>query len=155
MFAMTADWWEIIVRVVAAYAFLLVLMRISGKRQLGQLTPMDLLTVLLISETVSPALTASDDSLTAGALASGTLFGLALVVAAVTYRSALAERVLEGTPALLIQDGVLRPEVMARERITAQELEIALRRAGIQSIESVLLGMVEPDGDITFIKREG
>jgi uncharacterized membrane protein YcaP (DUF421 family) len=64
---MTAEWWEIIVRVVAVYIFLMVLVRISGKRQLGQLAPMDLLTILLVSETVSPALTADDDTLTAAA----------------------------------------------------------------------------------------
>lgn len=154
MFEMTADWWEIIFRVTAIYLFLLILVRVSGKRQLGQLAPMDLLTVLLVSETVSPALTAGDDTLTAGALAAGTLFALTVLVALLTFRSRWFERVTEGTPEVLITDGQLDPKVMAAERITMQELDTALRKNGIGALGDVTLAMVEPSGEISFIKRE-
>lgn len=153
MFEMTADWWEIIVRVVAVYIFLMVLVRVSGKRQLGQLAPMDLLTILLVSETVSPALTADDDSLTAGGIAAGTLFVLTFVFAVVTYRLRWFERVTEGTPSVLIRDGTLDTEVMASERITTQELETALRAHGVTSLAEVTLAMVETSGEISLIKR--
>ena len=154
MFQMTAEWWEIIVRVVAVYIFLMVLVRISGKRQLGQLAPMDLLTILLVSETVSPALTADDDTLTAAAFAAGTLFALTFLFAWLTYRMRWFERVTEGTPKVLITDGRLDTNVMASERITTQELGTALRAHGLTSIGDVTLAMVETSGEISFIEGE-
>ena len=154
MFEMSADWWEIIVRVVLVYAGVLVLVRLSGKRQLGQLAPMDLLTLLLVSETVSPALTGDDSSLTGGAIAVGTLFAMTFVVAVLAYRWRGFEAWTEGTPRVLISDGVLNENVMAAERITVQELGTALRMNGVSKLEDVMLAMVEPSGVISFIKRE-
>lgn len=154
MFEMTEDWWEIIVRVVLVYVGLLVLVRLSGKRQLGQLAPMDLLTLLLVSETVSAALTGEDSSVTGGMLAAGTLFVLTFIIAVLAYRFRGFETVSEGTPRVLIQDGRLNEEVMASERITVQELGTALRMNGVSVIDDVMLAMVEPSGAISFIKAE-
>jgi uncharacterized membrane protein YcaP (DUF421 family) len=154
MFELSTDWWAIVARVVLVYLFLLLLMRLSGKRQIGQLTPMDLLTVLLVSETVSPSLTADDTSLTGGAIAAGTLFALSFVIAVGSYRSRRFERAVEGAPVVLVEDGILRPHVLASERITMQELEMALRIHGVGSMSDVILGVVETSGEISFIKRE-
>jgi uncharacterized membrane protein YcaP (DUF421 family) len=153
MFEMSTDWWEIIVRVVLVYVGLLVMVRLSGKRQLGQLAPMDLLTLLLVSETVSPALTGEESSVTGGMLAAGTLFVLTLVIAVLAYRLRGFEAISEGTPRVLIRDGQLFEKVMASERITVQELGTALRMNGVQTIDEVMLAMVEPSGVISFITR--
>jgi uncharacterized membrane protein YcaP (DUF421 family) len=154
MFELTTDWWAPTVRVSVVYVFLLVLMRLSGKRQLGQITPMDFLTILLVSETVSPALTDDDTSLTAGAIAAGTLFVISFVIAVGSYRSRRFERAVEGAPVVLVEDGKLKPEVLASERITMQELETALRAHGVARLSDVTLGVVETSGEISFIKRE-
>ena len=153
MFEMTADWWEIIVRVVLVYAGLLFMVRLSGKRQLGQLAPMDLLTLLLVSETVSPALTGEDSSVTGGMLAAGTLFVLTFIIALLAFRFRGFEAISEGTPRVLISDGRLDESLMASERITVQELGTALRMNGVSSMDQVMLAMVEPSGVISFIKR--
>jgi len=115
---------------------------------------MDLLTILLLSETVSPALTAEDSSVSAGMIASATLVGLAVLVAILTYRSRVFERVVEGVPAVLVTDGTVHQRVMAAERITQQELEVALRESGVESVSEVRLAVVEPSGKITFIQAE-
>lgn len=151
MFEVSASWWEPIVRVALVYSFLLAMVRLSGKRQLAQLAPMDLLTMLLVSETVSPALTAGDDSLVAAAVAASTLFGLTFVMARLAYASPTFERLTEGSPAVLVRNGQVQRETLERERITGQELATALRKAGHTSLEEISTAVVEPGGEITFI----
>lgn len=153
MFELTADWWEIVVRVALVYVGLLVLMRVSGKRQLAQLAPMDLLALLLVSETVSPALTAEDSSLTAGGIAAATLFALSFVIGLASYRLRGFEALSEGTPRVLISDGEIKEEAMAAERITAQELGTAMRMNGVAKVSDVMLAMVEPSGAISFVTK--
>jgi uncharacterized membrane protein YcaP (DUF421 family) len=150
---MSADWWELIVRVSLIYVFLAVLLRLSGKREIGQLGPLDLLTILLLSETVSPALTAQDDSVTAGMIASGTLVVLTVLMAAGTYGSRRFERVVDGEPRLLVVRGELLQDAARAERITDNELQAALRKQGLTSLEDVEAAYVETDGQISFIKR--
>lgn len=154
MFELTADWWELIVRVSLIYVFLAVLLRLSGKRELGQLGPLDLLTMLLISETVSPALTAGDDSVTAAMIASATLVVLTVALAAAMYASRFIERVVDGEPRLLVNDGQLLRKAARAERITKSELEAALRKQGLTSLDEVETAFVETDGEISFVKRE-
>jgi uncharacterized membrane protein YcaP (DUF421 family) len=154
MFEMTAEWWEPIVRVTIIYVFLLVLLRLSGKREVGQLGPMELLTILLISETVSPALTAEDSSVSAAMLASGTLIVLTFLIALVTYLSRALERVIEGAPRALVEAGELKPATLRAERITDAELHASLRKQGLRSLDQVEEATVESDGQITFIKKE-
>lgn len=151
MFELTTPWWELIGRVTVIYVSLLFLLRLSGKRQLGQLTPMDLLTMLLVSETVSPALTAGDDSVTGGLIAAAALVALSVGIAAASYSSRRFERVVEGSPVILIRDGVIDRRVMAAERITDAELAIALRREGIEHSSEVRLAVVEPSGEISCL----
>lgn len=144
---------EIAFRVVLVYLALLAMLRLAGKRQLGQLAPMDLLTMLLISETVSPALTAGDESITASLVAAASLILLAVVVGWLAFKSRRVEWLTEGHPSTLIRDGILDQSVVANERITAQELDTALRRQGVTAVSEVALGTVEPDGEITIVKR--
>ncbi len=154
MFEMTAEWWEPIVRVTIIYVFLLVLLRLSGKREVGQLGPMELLTILLISETVSPALTAEDSSVSAAMLASGTLIVLTVLIAVVTYLSRAFERVIEGAPRALVQAGQLNRATLRAERITDADLQASLRKQGLRSLDQVEEATVENDGQITYIKKE-
>ncbi|MGK2964303.1 MAG: DUF421 domain-containing protein [Tepidiformaceae bacterium] len=151
MFELATPWWELILRVTVIYCALLFLLRLSGKRQLGQLTPMDLLTMLLVSETVSPALTAGDDSVPGGLIAAATLVGISVAIAGASYRSRRFEKAVEGTPVVVVRDGVIDRRVMRRERITDTELQIALRQQGIRDIADVRLAVVEPSGEISCL----
>lgn len=153
MFDPTIDWWEPIVRVSMLWIFLLVLLRLSGKREIGQLGPMELLTMLLISETVSPALTAGDESVTTAMIASGTLVALTLGLALATYRSKAVERAAEGQARPLLRDGQLDRGTLRAERITQGEIETALRKAQLRTLDEVDYAFVEPDGQITFIPK--
>ena len=154
MFEMTADWWQVIVRVSTIYLFLLVVLRVAGKREIGQLGPLELLTMLLISETVSPALTAEDDSVTTAMIASGTLVVLTVLIAAGTYASSKLERLIEGEPRVVFENRELKADVMRGERITRSELDSALRKQGLRSLDQVEKATVEPNGELSFIQNE-
>ncbi len=154
MWELATPWWEIAARIMVIYLGLMALVRISGKRQISDLTPMDLLTVLIISEIVSPALTAGDESVTAALLGSAVLFGITAIISLVSYRWPRVERLLEGEPQTLIYRGALDRRVMRSERITDQDLQVALHQNGVESIEEVRLAMVEPNGHITMVKYQ-
>ena len=143
--------WEVVVRVVAIYVALLVMVRISGKREIGSLGPMDFMAMLLLSETVSPALTAQDTSLSASLVAAATLIGLSSAVAFLSYRFRGFERVVEGTPSVVIEHGRVDVAVCRAERISDQELATALRKEGVTSADQVDLAVVEPTGRVTVI----
>jgi uncharacterized membrane protein YcaP (DUF421 family) len=144
---------EIPVRVVLVYASLLILLRLTGKKELGQLSPMDFLTMLILSETVSPVLTKQDTSFTAGILAAATLLGLTLLVDQAVFRSRRLEEFLEGQPRTLIEDGKLDAGTLKREKISRQELDIALRREGVAALDDVARAVLEPTGHISVIKH--
>jgi uncharacterized membrane protein YcaP (DUF421 family) len=142
---------EIVIRVVVLYLALVLLVRLAGKREVGQLSPLDLLAMLILSETVSPALTVQDSSLPGSLLASATLLALTGLMGRLSYRSRRLERWIEGSPTVLVEDGELDREAARRERITQQELDGALRRHGVDSLREVKRAMVEPNGEITVV----
>lgn len=155
-----ADLWEpgqplsqVVVRAVLVYVLLLVLLRISRRRHVGERSPTELLTMLLLAGTFGPALTAFDASLVTCAVAAMTLLAMNSLVAWLTFRSRTAERLLIGGPDLLIRGGKLDPHVVHKERMTDQEIGQALRQAGVEAVQDVERAYVEPDGDITVIRR--
>ena len=144
---------EIAVRVVLIYAALLLTLRLAGRRTLSDITPLDMLVMLLVSETVSPALTAGDQSVTAGLVAAITLVLVATIASALAFRSRRIERALSGTAAMLIKDGVVDVEVLRRYRITNEDLDVALHQGGVLAVSEVRRAFVEADGEITIIPR--
>jgi uncharacterized membrane protein YcaP (DUF421 family) len=145
---------EIIARVSLIYIACMVLLRLSGRREMSQLGPMDLLTMLLLSETVSPALTGGDQTLTGGLIAAGTLVTLAMLTQWAASRSDFVERIVEGRSVLLVRDGRVRAAVMRKFRITDEDLRSSLHDAGVLSVGDIARAYVEPDGHITMIKRK-
>ena len=150
MFTPTIAIPELVFRVAIIYVGVFLLLRVVGKRHVGELAPFDLVVLLLLSECVQNALIGEDKSVTGGLIAAGTLFGLNQVVTYVTWRSKGAERLLEGTPRVLVRHGKVLTDVLAKERITHSELLEALRREGCTSIRRVRYAILEPDGDITI-----
>src|SRR5689334_14376827 len=144
---------EVVVRVVVVYLTLLIFVRVAGKREVGQLGPLDFLSMLLLSETVSPALTKQDVSLPASLTAAATLLALTAIVGHLTFHSRAAERLIDGVPTKLIEDGNLVEQACRRERISLQDLAMALRKEGVEDPNDVKAAYVEPTGRITIIKR--
>lgn len=153
MFDMQASWWEFALRAAVVYLVLLVMVRISGKRTVGQFTPFDLIVVMLLSEAVSGSLTAQDESLPGGLIVAATLILLDVAIAAVTSRSKKMDAVLEGNPVLIGRDGVIYKDVLRRERVPEADVEKALRHADCD-LEDMRMAILESDGNINIMKRQ-
>ncbi len=145
-------WWEFMVRAAAVYAALLVMVRASGKRTIGQFTPFDLLVVMLLSESVSNSLSGRDASLVGGLIAAATLIALDVMLAAITSRSPRADAFVQGQPVLIGRDGVLFREVLRRERVGVSDVERALRAAQCE-MQDMAMAVLEADGDISILPR--
>jgi uncharacterized membrane protein YcaP (DUF421 family) len=152
MFELELPWWEFIARGALIYAVLLVLVRLSGKRTVGQFTPFDLVVVLLLSESVSAGLSGGDDSVSGGLISAATLIALNMVLAFVTSRFDKVEKVLEGREVLLGRNGQLYEDVMRRHRVSPADMQKSLREADCMQKE-MRCAFLEADGSISVIKR--
>ena len=146
--------WELIVRSVVIYVFLIVLLRITGKRQVGQLAPFDLVLLLVLSNAVQNSMNGGDNSLIGGMVSATTLVVLNFVVAFATYRFKAVEVLVEGRPQVLIHNGRLYEQALTEARLTRHELDAALRRASCADIEDVRYAVLENNGEITVLPRE-
>lgn len=151
MWNIAVPWWELIVRGVVVYGFLLVLLRLTGKRQVGQLAPFDLVLLLVLSNAVQNSMNAGDNSLVGGLISATTLVILNYLVGLATYRSKRLEAIVEGRPQVLIHDGKLFEDVMARAQLTHHELQAALRQAGCTCVEEVRAAILENNGAISVV----
>jgi len=145
---------EIVARVSLIYIACMVLLRVSGRREMSQLGPMDLLAMLLLSETVSPALTGGDESVTGNLIAATTLVVLATLTSWLAMRSETIDRLVEGKSVLLVVNGRVRPSIMRKYRITDEDLRQSLHDNGVLNVHDVARAYVEPDGHITIIRRQ-
>jgi uncharacterized membrane protein YcaP (DUF421 family) len=146
---------EVIVRCIVIYGFLVVAFRLAGKRELGQMTPFDLVLILVISNSVQNAMVGTHTSVTAGLLAAATLFGLNLALGTLKQFSDKARVLLEGTPTVLVRDGKPLPGSLARESISEAELEAAIREHGYATVAEVDLAVLEIDGSISVLRFQG
>lgn len=153
MFQISVPWWELVVRSVAVYAFLLLILRISGKRQIGQLAPFDLVLLLVLSNAVQNSMSAGDNSLIGGLLIASTLVAINFLVGYATYKNKKLEALLEGRPQILIHDGRLYDDVMAKSQLTHHELDAAIRQAGCMSVSEVRSAILENNGVISVIPK--
>ena len=142
---------EVVGRVVLIYVFCLVLLRLSGRRELAQLGPLDLLVMLLLSETVSPALTGNESGIDVGLTAAGTLVLLYTATGWLTFRNRTADRLIQGEAVVLIEEGHVKANVLRRYRITDDDLDAALHDQGLLRVSEVRRAYVEADGQITLI----
>jgi uncharacterized membrane protein YcaP (DUF421 family) len=149
MWELTLPWWELIARSVIVYLFLLVILRLSGKRQVGQLAPFDLVLLLVLSNAVQNAMNAGENSVSAGMISATTLVVLNGLMSLATFKSKKIEALIEGKPRILIHNGHLDEAAMQREKLTHHELMAALREAGCSQIEHVHAAILENNGHIT------
>ena len=152
MFALSVAWWELPARAAVIYAVLLVLMRLSGKRTVGQFTPFDLLVVMLLSESVSAGLSGGEGSVTGGLLAAATLIGLNVLVAVVTARSTRLQALAEGAPVLIGRDGQIYGQMLRQHHVPLLDMERALREADCD-LKDMKYAFLEADGGISVLKE--
>jgi uncharacterized membrane protein YcaP (DUF421 family) len=153
MWTLSVPVWELIVRGAVIYFFLLVLLRLTGKRQVGQLAPFDLVLLLVLSNAVQNAMTGNDNSIPGGLITATTLVLLNCLVSLASYRSKKLGELVEGRPEILIHNGMLFGEVLDREQLTRHELNAALRAAGCASAEEVHYAVLENNGQITVVPK--
>jgi uncharacterized membrane protein YcaP (DUF421 family) len=146
-------WWEFVLRGAIVYVFLLVILRITGKRQTGQLAPFDLVLLLVLSNAVQNSMNGGDNTVLGGVISATTLIALHYGVAFMTFKSRTLEAWIEGTPRVLIHNGVLNEQVMRRELLTHHELAAALRAAGCADVQHVHSATLENNGQITVSLR--
>lgn len=144
---------EKLVRTLAVYVFLLVGLRLAGKRELGQLNPFDLVVLLLLSNTLQNAIIGNDNSLLGGIIGATALLGINWLVVRYLYAHRGAARLLEGDADVLIDDGELQHARLSRELITPDELEAAARRQGIEGLHQVQTCRLEIGGALTFVPK--
>ena len=137
------------------FVILFGLLRLLGKRELGQMTPFELIVLIVMGDLIQQGVTQNDFSLTGATLAIVTFAFWGLVLSWTTYLFPRLERVLDGAPRVVICDGKILKENLRRDRITPAEVESEMRLAGIASIGEVAWGILETQGKISFIKRGG
>jgi uncharacterized membrane protein YcaP (DUF421 family) len=145
---------QLVVRSIIVYAFVLFLLRFTGKRQIGQLAPFDLVLLLMLSNAVQNALNGGDTSIAGGLLAATTLVALNSIVAVVASKSKKAEAIIEGHPLVLIHNGKLYQTMMDQARLTHHELNSALRQAGCGCVDDVQYAVLENNGAISVVARK-
>jgi uncharacterized membrane protein YcaP (DUF421 family) len=142
---------EKVVRSVVIYVFFLLVFRVMGKRQVGQLTPFDLVLLLIISNVVQNAAIGNDNSLGGGLIGAVAILVVNSVFVEATYRSKRLRHLLEPYPTILIHDGRILDEHLRRERLTLDDLKAALRRNGVVEASDVHFAVLEGNGGISVI----
>ena len=137
----------------AVYLFVIFAIRLFGKKELAQLSVIDLVFILLISNSVQNAMIGENTSLAGGMLAAGSLFILNFALKYFLFRSKSFSRLLQGNPVLLVYHGKALKDHLEKERISMRELEEAIREHGVETISEVDLAVLETDGNISIISE--
>jgi uncharacterized membrane protein YcaP (DUF421 family) len=153
LFQLSAPWWHFVLRSCAIYLLVMVLVRVSGKRAVGQFTPFDLVLLILIGNAVQNGINGGDNSLTGAAIMATTLIALNYAVAFVTSRSRKVEKFVEGEPVVLARDGKLFEGVLRRELVSRDDFRESLRMNGVEDVSEVELALLETNGSISVVKK--
>lgn len=150
---LSIPWWEIVMRGTIVYFVLLLLLRLSGKRTVGQFTPFDLLVLVLLGDALQGSMIAGDESLPGGVILVVTLLGWNKFVGWLTSRSRGLERAVEGKPVVLARNGHIYGDALARCNLNIDDLQEAMRNADCGSVSHIRLAMLEKDGKISVVTK--
>jgi uncharacterized membrane protein YcaP (DUF421 family) len=153
LFALSAPWWHFVLRAVVVYGMVMLLVRLSGKRAVGQFTPFDLVLLILIGNAVQNGLNGGDNSLTGALILAVCLIVLNYGVAFVTSRSRRAEYLIEGVPMVLARDGQVFEEVLRHELVSVDDFHEALRMNNMADVSDVALALLETNGTISVVPK--
>jgi uncharacterized membrane protein YcaP (DUF421 family) len=151
---LSAPWWEFIVRAVLVYVVLLLLMRLSGKRTVGEFTPFDLIVVILLGESMQGALSPDDTSVLGPAIVAATLVALNWTLGFLTSRSRRLDALIEGEPVVLARNGRLDQQALRSQNVPRSDVMEAIRRANLDGLSAVGRATLETDGEITIVPRK-
>jgi len=154
MFALELPIVEKMLRPMIIYGFLVVGLRLAGKRQLAQLNPFDLVVLMTLANTVQNAIIGDDTSLTGGIIGAGTLLLVNYAVVRFLYGHRKLDHLIEGRPDVLIENGRILKERLKKELVTLEELKASAHRQGFASFEEVERAVLEPGGTISFFAKE-
>lgn len=146
---------EFVVRAILVYAAVLLLLRLGGKREIGQMAPFDLVLLLLVSNAVQNAMNAGDNSVTAGLILSVTMVAVNYLIGLGVARSKKFNAIIEGQPQLLVRDGRLCSGALKKANLSIRDLEESMRLSGCESIDKLHYAILETNGQISFKESKG
>jgi uncharacterized membrane protein YcaP (DUF421 family) len=144
---------DIVVRAAFLYAFVIVVMRVIGRRELSSMTPFDLVLLIVLGDAIQQGLTQDDYSVTGAVLAVATIASLQVFTSYLSFRSSRARKVLEGEPLVVVDHGEIVQHNLKRERMTEDEVAEEMRQQQISSLDEVEWAIIESNGSISFIKK--
>ena len=151
---MGVPWWELILRAVVVYFVVMLMLRVSGKRAVGQFTPFDMVLLILIGNAVQNGMNGGDNSLPAALLLCTVLVVLNYAMAYFSSRSRKLHQLVEGVPVLLAHKGTVFDQVLKRENLSREDFDEALRQAENGKPEDIDYAMLEPNGKISFVMQD-
>lgn len=154
MWTLETPWYELVLRGTIIYFFMFIIMRIWGKKHLGEVTAFDFILLLFISEAVQNSLIEDDKSIFGGMIVILTFLLWSTIINKLSYRSRKLEHIFDGSPKVLIKDGVIQEDVRRREEITDQELYKALREEGVMDLNKVKQATIETNGHISIVQEQ-
>ena len=154
MFVLTLPVLEKIIRPIIVYFFLLIGLRLAGKRELAQLNPFDFIVLMTLSNTVQNAIIGDDNTVLGGMIGAAALIAINYAVVRSARNSRFLQRLLAGRGSILVKDGVIQKDHLDREMINKAELLAAAHKQGIMSLKEVEYCVLEPTGTLTFIQRK-
>ena len=146
---------DIVIRASVMFAIMYLLLRLLGKRELGQMSPIEVVTLVVMGDLIQQGITHNDYSLTGATLAISTFAFWSLVLAWLAYSFPRLRKTLEGEPRVLVQGGTLIERNLKRDRISLSEVEAEMRLAGIAHLKDVAWAILETNGKISFIEASG
>ncbi|MGH9712475.1 MAG: DUF421 domain-containing protein [Candidatus Acidiferrales bacterium] len=154
-------WWlpelpvaEKIIRALIVYFFMLIMFRLLGKRQVGQMTPFDLIVLLMLSNVLQNAMIGPDNSVVGGLIGASSILAVNWVISRVTFDSPRLERAIEGVPTVLVHDGRIVETNLRRETLSKEDLMSNLRSQGCFHLAEVETAVLEPSGKISLLKKQ-
>lgn len=144
---------DIVLRTLSVYVFIFIAIRITGKKEISQLSIVDFVLVILVSNAVQNAMVGPDNSLTGGLIAAAVLFGVDYLIKLLIYRNKKIRKALEGEPVMLVYKGRYLEQNMKHEKVSHEELTEAIRAHGIMRVENVELAIMETNGLISVIGK--
>src|ERR671937_235533 len=144
---------DIALRAIVLYAFLVLVTRVVGRRELSSLSPFDLILMIVLGDAIQQGLTQDDYSVTGALIAVATIASLQVFTSYLSFRSRRARKVFEGEPIVVVEHGKLVEHNLRRERMTRDEVSEEMRQQQIGSLEQVEWGILEANGSISFIEK--
>lgn len=154
MWELHTPWYQLVLRAASVYLFMFILMRVWGRKHLGQVTPFDFILLLFISESVQNAIVDDDKSVTGAFIVILTFLTLNTVVNRLTFRFPILERLLSGKPKVIVENGKIIEKIKHKEYISDQELQTALREEGTEDLTKVKKATVETNGRISVVQNQ-